>query len=157
MGQTSYPAERALSESVGRQGLGVFANLERCEAVSVVLYLVGTEGTSGIETEDTAAAGSRVDFDHKAETEAAADAGQADSVPKVWFVLPLMAVLAEVEAAEAGQWVWLGGTESESAVGSWSEAWSYQCLELSASDNSDTTTPGPEDRKQTGLVLEFSS
>lgn len=155
MGQTSCPAERALSDSVGRQGLGVFAILGRCEAESVVL--AGTEDRSGIETGDTVAAGNRVYFDHKAETEAAAaDAGQADSVPKVWSVLLLTAVLAEVEAAEAGQWVWLGGTESESAVGSWSKTWSYQCLELSASDNSDTTTPGPEDRKQTGLILDFS-
>lgn len=147
MGQTSCPAERVLSESVARQGPGVFAILGRCEAEYVVLSLAGTEDMSGIETGDTVAAGNRVEFDHKAGTEAAADAGQVESVPKVWSVLPLMAVLAGVEAAEAGQWVWLGGRESESAVGSWSEAWSYQCLELSASDNSDTTTPGPEDRK----------
>lgn len=45
------------------------------------------------------------------------------------------AAQAEALAAEAGRWAWLGGTESESAVGSWSEAWSYQCRELSASDS----------------------
>lgn len=42
---------------------------------------------------------------------------------------------AEASAAEAGRWAWLGGTGNESAVGSWSEAWSYQCPELSASDS----------------------
>lgn len=34
------------------------------------------------------------------------------------MLLLLPAVLAEVRAAEAGRWVWLGETESESAVGS---------------------------------------
>lgn len=69
-------------------------------------------------------------------------------------MLPLLlaAVQAEMRAAEAGRWVWLGGRESESAVGSWSEAWSYQCQELSASDSSDTATPGPADTKQTDLI-----
>lgn len=48
-------------------------------------------------------------------------------------VLAAQAVQAEAPAAEAGRWAWLGGTESEFAVGSWSEAWSCQCQELSAS------------------------
>lgn len=110
-GRTSCPAE-----SGGNQDLGVFANLGRCESVA----LAGKAGRSGFETGDTAVNGNRAGFGHKAETEAAADAdaGQADYVPKVWPVLPLPAVLAEVGAAEAGQWVWLGGTENESAVGS---------------------------------------
>lgn len=70
------------------------------------------------------------------------------------MLLPaVLAVLAEVWAAEAGRWVWLGGTESESAVGSWSEAWSYQCQELSASDNSDIATPGPADKKQIFMLV----
>lgn len=73
-------------------------------------------------------------------------------------MLPLLAAAAsavwtEVRAAEAGRWAWLGGTESESAVGSSSEAWSYQCQELSASDSSDTATPGPADTKTDGPDL----
>lgn len=134
MGQTSCPAERALSESGGRQGLGVSAGLGRYEAESGAL--AGTQGTTGAETGDTAGTGSmagpgsRVESGRRAETEAAAAvaaavaaaaAGWADSVPKVWAVLLLpavLAVLAEVRAAEAGRWVWLGVTESESAVGS---------------------------------------
>lgn len=115
----------------------------------------GKQGMADSETEDTAETGSMVESENRAEsgcraeTEAAA-AGWADSVPKVLAVLLLLAVVAvqtEVQAAEAGRWVWLGETESESAVGSLSEAWSYQCQELSASDNSDTATPGPENRK----------
>lgn len=65
-----------------------------------------------------------------------------------------------MQAAEAGRWVWLGGMESESAVGSLSEAWSYQCQELSASDNSDTATLGPENRKilcYFNLKIQFST
>lgn len=38
-------------------------------------------------------------------------------MPKVWAALLLSAALAVVQAAEAGRWVWLGGMESESAVG----------------------------------------
>ena len=87
-------------------------------------------GKSETETGDTAGTGSmavtgnRAASGCRAETEdaavaAAAVAGWADSVPEVWAVLLLLpAVLAEVRAAEAGQWVWLGGMESESAVGS---------------------------------------
>lgn len=58
-------------------------------------------------------------------------------MPKVRAVLlqAVSDVLAEPRVAEAGRWVWLGGKGSESAVGSWSEAWSYQCQVLSASDN----------------------
>lgn len=127
MGRTSCPAERALSEYGGHQGLGVSVNPVRREAESVVL--AGMEGKSGTETGDTvgtgsmAGTGNRAVSAHRAETEAAAAAaaaavaGWADSVPKVWAVL-LPAVLAEVQAAEAGRWVWLGGMESESAVGS---------------------------------------
>lgn len=151
-GQTSWPAERVLFEYEGRQGLGVFAVLVTCEAESV--GPAGTEDRSGTEPGDTAGAGNRAESGCKAETEAAAAAaGPGDSVPTVWAVLLQQAVLAEVGAAEVGQWVWLGGTESESAVGSWSEAWSYQCQELSASDNSDTTTPEPGEREQTGSML----
>lgn len=116
----------------------------------------GKQGMADSEAEDTAETGStvgsgnRAESGCRAETEAAAAAGWADSGPKVLTVLLLLAVLAvqtEVQAAEAGRWVWLGEMESEFAVGSLSEAWSYQCQELSASDNSDTATPGPENRK----------
>lgn len=125
-GQISCPAERALSESGGHHGLGVSASLGRYEGESGAL--AGMQGTTGAETGDTAESqsmagtGSWVESGRRAETEAAAAAavaaGWADSVPKVWAVLLLLAVLAEVQAAEAGRWVWLGGMESESAVGS---------------------------------------
>lgn len=161
MGQISCPAGRTLSESGARQGLDVSVSLGRTEAETGALAWM--QGTAGAESGDTAVSGSmagtgsRVEFGRKAETVAAAAAaavGWADFVPKVWAVLLLPAVLAEVWAAEAGQWVWLGGTESESAVGSWSEAWSYQCQGLSASDSSDTATPGPADREQI-IILTF--
>ena len=127
MGRTSCPAEGAQSASGGRQGLGVSASLGRYEAESGAP--AGMQGTTGAETEDTAgtasmaATGSRVESVRRgaaAAAAAAADVGLADSVPKAWAVLLLavLAVLAEVWAAEAGRWVWLGGTESESAVGS---------------------------------------
>ena len=172
MGRTSCPAEGAQAAFEGRQGLGVAANLGRYEAESGAL--AGIQGTTGAETEDTAgtvsmaATGNRVESvrrdaaaaaaaaaDDEAAAAAAADVGSADSVPKVWAVLlpAVLAVLAEVWAAEAGRWVWLGVTESESAVGSWSEAWSYQCQELSASDNSDIATPGPADKKQIFMLV----
>lgn len=124
MGQTSYPAEKALSETGGHQGLNVSVSLERCEAGS----LVAMKGMTEAETGDTGGTGNRAEPGHRAETEvvvaaaaaaaAAAVSGQADFVPKVWAAMLLPAVLAVVRAAEAGQWVWLGGTESESAVGS---------------------------------------
>lgn len=127
MGQTSSPAERALSEPGGHQGLGVSVSLGRYEAESDAL--AGTEGKTEAGTGDTAGigsmagTGSRVESGRRAETEdavavAAAAAGWADSVPKVWAVPLLLAVLAEVQAAEAGRWVWLGEMASESAVGS---------------------------------------
>ncbi len=123
MSRTSCPAEKALSESRGRQGLVVSASLGRYEAESGAL--AGMQGMTVAETGDTAGTGnmagtgSRVESGHRAETEAAAvAAGWADTVPKVWAVLLLPAVLAEVWAAEAGRWAWLGGTESESAAGS---------------------------------------
>lgn len=85
--QTSCPVERALFEPGGRQGLGVSASLGRYEAESGVL--AGTQGMTGSETGDTvgngsmAGTGSRVESGCRAETEAAAPAGWADSVPKV--------------------------------------------------------------------------
>lgn len=85
--QTSCPAERALSEPGGHQGLGVSASLGRYEAESGVL--AGMQGMTGSETGDTvgtvsmAGTGSRVESGCRAETEAAAAAGWADSVPKV--------------------------------------------------------------------------
>lgn len=61
-------------------------------------------GRTLVETGDTAGpgnkavTGSKVEAGHRTETEAAAAAaaGWADSVPKVWPVLLLLAVLAEV-------------------------------------------------------------
>lgn len=88
-----------------------------------------TGGTAG--TENMAETGSRVASGCRAEAvavgvaaaavaavAAAAVSGRADSAPKVLAGLLLSVVLAEASAAEAGLWVWLGGTESESAVGS---------------------------------------
>lgn len=82
------------------------------------------DGRSGTETGDNAGTGSMAGTENRAasgctaETEAAAAvAGWAESAQKVWAVLLLPAALAEVQAAEAGRWVWLGETESESAVG----------------------------------------
>lgn len=96
-------------------------SLERCEAVPEALVVM--KGMAGAETGGTAGTGSRVDSGRKAATEvavsvAAAAAGEADFVPKVWTVLLLWAVLAVLRAAEAGQRVWLDAMESESAVGS---------------------------------------
>lgn len=65
-----------------------------------------------------------------------------------------LVVLAVERAAVAGRWAWLGGTESEFAVGSLSEVWSYQCQELAASDNSDIAIPGPAARRQNGEMLQ---
>lgn len=152
MGQTLHPADRVLSVSGDHQGLEISANLEMYELESVVLTgmqsMTGFEMRDTVETGGTAEPGGRVESDCRAGAAADAVAGWADSVLEVWAVPLLSAVLAEGWAAEAGQWVWLGGTESESAVGSWSEALSYQCQELFASDSSDTATPGPVDTKQ---------
>lgn len=167
MDQTSCPAERDQSETAIRQGPDVSASLERLEAGPGKLAAVDSMTAS--EAVDTAGLGSMVGPGHKvvesgrrdvaaaaaavdddaavdaaADDVAAAAAGWVDSVPKVWAVLLPPAVLAEVQAAEAGQWAWLDGTENESAAGSSSEVWSYQCQEPSASDNSDTAILGPQ-------------
>lgn len=110
--------------------------------------MIGFERRDTVETGGTAGPGSRVVSGCRAAAAADAVAGCAESVMEAWAVPLLATVLAEGWAAEAGQWVWLGGTESESAVGSWSEVLSYQCQELFASDSSDTATPGPVDTKQ---------
>lgn len=97
----------------------MYVSLERCEAVSGVPTV--KRGMAVAETGGTAGTGCRVESGRKAETglvAAAAAAGETDFVPMVWTVLLLWAVLAVLRAAEAGQWVWLGATESESAVGS---------------------------------------
>lgn len=116
IGQIACPAERALSETGVHQGLDVSVSQWKCEYGT----LAGTKDTTVAGTGGTAVTGSRAESGCRAETEgaAAAAAGWADSVPKILAVLLLSAVLAEVEAAEAGQWAWLGETESESAVGS---------------------------------------
>lgn len=75
MGRTSFPAERALSESGGRQGLGVSVNRGRYEAESGAL--AGTEGKTGAGTGDTAGTGSKVESGRRAETEDAAAAAAA--------------------------------------------------------------------------------
>lgn len=154
MGQTLAPADRVPSASGVHQGLDIAADLEMCELESVVLTgmqsMTGFERRDAVETGGTAGPGSRVESDCRAAVAAAAVAGWAEwdeSVLEVWAVLQPAAVLAEGWAAEAGQWVWLGGTESESAVGSWSEVLSYQCQELFAFGSSDTATPGPVDTK----------
>lgn len=102
------------------QGLEISANLEMCELESVVLTglqsMTGFERRDTAETGGTAGPGSRVEPDCRAA--AGADAGWAESVLQVWAVPLPSAVLAEGWAAEAGLWAWLGGTESESAVGS---------------------------------------
>lgn len=72
-------------------------------------------------------------------------------------MLLLPALLAVTWAAEVGQWAWLGGTESESAAGSWNEAWSYQCQGLSASDSSDTTIPVPVKTERCDVRLTFKN
>lgn len=149
MGQTLHPAERVLSVSGDHQGLGISANLEMYELESVVLTglqsMTGFETRGTVETGGTAGPGSRVE-----PAADAAAAGRTESAPEVWAVPlppPSSAVLAEGWAAEAGQWVWPGGMESESAVGSWSEVLSYQCQERVASGSSDTATPGPAHTK----------
>lgn len=128
MSQTLHPADRARSEPGAHQGLDVSANLGMFELESVVL--TGMRSTTGfemrdtVETGDTAELGSRVESDCRTGGAADAVVGWTERVLEAWAVPPLLAVLAvlaEVWAAEAGQWVWLGGTESESAVGSWSE------------------------------------
>lgn len=152
MGQTLPPADRLLSVSGVHQGLDIAADLEMYELESVALTgmqsMIGFERRDTVETGGTAGPGSRVEPGCRAAAAADAVAGCAESVMEVWAVPPPETVLAEGWAAEAGQWVWLGGTESESAVGSWSEVLSCQCQELFASDSSDTATPGPVDTKQ---------
>lgn len=146
MGQTLHPADRVPSVPGGLQGLDTSANLEMYELESVLLPgmqgMTGFEMRGSVETGGTAGPGSRLESGCRA---AAAVAGWAESVLEAWAVPLPAAVLAE---GRAGQWAWLGGTESESAAGSSSEVLSYQCQELSASDSSDTATPGPGDTRQ---------
>lgn len=98
--QTSCPVDKTLCVPGGHQGLHVSASLGSCEAVPVIL--TGLQGMSGFEngdmvgTESKAGPGRRVESGDRAETEAAAAAGCADFEPKVWAVLMLSAVLAEV-------------------------------------------------------------
>lgn len=127
MSRTLHPADSSLSEPGDQRGLDVSANLGMYELESVVLNeklrMTGFEMRDTVETGDTAGPGSRVESDCRAGGAADADAvvGGADCGPEAWAVPLLSAVLAEARAAGAGQWVWLGGTESESAAGSWSE------------------------------------
>lgn len=112
MDQISCPAEKALYETGSHQGLDVSVSQGMYKTESGTLAVM--KHMTAAETVDTAATGSRAESGCRAETEvavaaAAAAAGWADSVPKI---------LAEAQAAEAGQSAWLGGTESESAVGS---------------------------------------
>lgn len=154
MGQTLPPADRLLSVSGVHQGLDIAADLEMYELESVALTgmqsTIGFERRDTVETGGTAGPGGRLESGcgAAAAADAVAVAGRAESAMEVWAVPLPATVLAEGWAAEAGQWLWLGGTESESAVGSWSEVLSCQCQELFASDSSDTATPGPVDTKQ---------
>ena len=66
MGQTSYPAERALSYSGGPQGLGVSVGLETCGDESAAL--VGMESRSGTESGDSAGTGSMAGTENGAGT-----------------------------------------------------------------------------------------
>lgn len=119
MDQISCPAEKALYETGSHQGLDVSVSQGMYKTESGTLAVM--KHMTAAETVDTAATGSRAESGCRAETEvavAAAAAGWADSVPKILAALLLSAVLAEAQAAEAGQSAWLGGTESESAVGS---------------------------------------
>lgn len=121
MDQISCPAEKALYETGNHQGLDVSVSQGMYKTESGTLAVM--KHMTAAETVDTAATGSRAESGCRAETEvavaaAAAAAGWADSVPKILAALLLSAVLAEAQAAEAGQSAWLGGTESESAVGS---------------------------------------
>lgn len=120
-GQTLRPADRVPSVSGGHWGLDISANLERYEFESVVLAgmqsMTGFEMRDTVETGGTVGPGCRGESDRRAAAAADAVAGWAESVLEVWAVPP-PAVLAEGWAVEAGQWVWLGGTESESAAGS---------------------------------------
>lgn len=120
MDQISCPAEKALYETGSQQGLDVSVGQGMYKTESGTLAVM--KHMTAAETVDTAATGSRAESGCRAETEvavaAAAAAGWADSVPKILAALLLSAVLAEAQAAEAGQSAWLGGTESESAVGS---------------------------------------
>lgn len=122
MDQISCPAEKALYETGSHQGLDVSVSQGMYKTESGTLAVM--KHMTAAETVDTAATGSRAESGCRAETEvavaaaAAAAAGRADSVPKILAALLLSAVLAEAQAAEAGQSAWLGGTESESAVGS---------------------------------------
>lgn len=125
MSRTLHPADSSLSEPGDHQGLDVSANLGMYELESVVLNekrrMTGFEMRDTVETGDTAGPGGRVESARRAGGAADAAVGWADCVPEAWAVPLLSAVLAEAWAAGAGQWVWLGGTESESAAGSWSE------------------------------------
>lgn len=125
MSRTLHPADSSLSEPEDHQGLDVSANLGMYELESAVLNeelcMADFEMRDTVETGDTAGPGSRVESDCRAGGAADAVVGWADCVLEAWAVPLLSAVLAEAWAAGAGQWVWLGGTESESAAGSWSE------------------------------------
>lgn len=125
MSRTLHPADSFLSEPGDHQGLDVSASLGMYELESVVLNgklrMAGFEMRDTVETGDTAGPGGRAESDCRAGAVADAVVGRADCVLQAWAVPLLSAVLAEAWAAGAGQWVWLGGTESESAAGSWSE------------------------------------
>lgn len=120
MGQTLHPADRILSGPGAHQGRDISANLEMYELESV--FLTGMQSMTGFEMRDTveiggtAGPGSRLESGCRAAADAVA--GWPESVLEAWAAPLPSAVLAEGWAAEAGQWAWLGGTESESAAGS---------------------------------------
>lgn len=122
MGQTLHSADRVQSAPGDHQGLDISENLEMYELESAVLAgmqsMAGFEVMDTVETGGSAGPGSRVEFDCRAGAAADAVPGWAESVLEVWAVPLPLAVLAEGWVAAAGQWIWLGGMESESAAGS---------------------------------------